>query len=479
MIEVFKQERLDGIAELMVGESLAYLTEVRIPHVFEFSQISTMLAKADLEEFTDNTLFPIESVLASIGINLNDDVFLAEELLKAKRTPINKPFNKMHNGDDIIGHMTASRLLDENYNEATDQNFTHIAVSSVIYKVWRDKDREQEVAQLIEEIKAGKWKVSMECIFPHFDYAMITPAGKQLIIPRNESTAYLTKHLRKYGGPGYYDNNKLGRVFRDLTFCGKGLVEHPGNQYSFILNKNEKFSGALASLEEIKEMVMTEQEKADLDKALREAAQAKAELETYKADAAKAAAEKLNEAVAQRDAVIAEQKAAIAGLQADISTLNVSLAGVNEVLETAKAEITEKSTKLASAEASLETIRVEKAVAVRKQALAEAGVSPEKAEALLTKFASANDELFNTLVNTIAEAKFFEKKDDKEDKKEEAGKMDETCDKADFSKASLDSQADLNVVTAGKVDEDSKKISAYLTKNVLTAGKTANTKGDK
>ena len=486
MIEVFEQEIFDGLAELITDNSIAYTLDIATGPSVDYSKISDMIAKASLDEQTDTTLFPIESILATIGINLNDDVFLAEEVLKARHTPVDKPFNKMHNQDDIIGHMTASRLLDGNYNEVEGGEFEHIAVSSVIYKVWRDPDRQAEINQIIEDIQAGVWKVSMECIFPRFDYAIITPEGKQVIIERNESTAYLSKYLRKYKGPGYYNNNKIGRVLRDINFCGKGLVDNPGNPYSVIFKNNEKFSGALASLDEIKEMVMSEQEKAELERAKAEAETAKADLAKFKEEAAEAAANKLNEAVAQRDAIIAEQKTTIAGLQTDLATVNTSLAGLTEELETVKAEKTTVAEKLGVAEAALETVRVEKAIAVRTQALTDAGVSKEKAEALLEKFASASDELFATLVSTVAEFKPFTKKDDEKDKDKEKDKDDKakadtdtTSSTADFSQANLDVSADLNVATAEKVSEDKKAIASYLMNNVLTAGKTVKTKGDK
>ena len=50
--------------------------------------------------------------------------------------------------------------------------------------------------------------------------------------------SYLTKYLRAYGGQGEYDNYKIGRVLRNITFSGKGFVDKPANPDSVIFTKN-------------------------------------------------------------------------------------------------------------------------------------------------------------------------------------------------------------------------------------------------
>jgi len=491
MLELFKQEIEDGLASLMTDNAIAYtLDTVTFKSENKFDAIAKMIGGAETTQ-TDSTLFYMDSVLATVGWNLNDDIFLADEILAARYTPVDKPFNKMHNQEDIIGHMTASRLLDSNFNVVDDlaAGFEHIAVSSVIYRAWRDENRFDEVARLIDEILSGKWKVSMECVFPKFDYGLITSEGKQVIIPRTAESSYLTKYLRKYGGTGTYKENRIGRVLRNINFCGKGLVEEPGNPYSLIFNSNKKFLGATASINEIKELVMTEQERAELEKAKTDAANAVAELAKFRADAAKEASDKLSEAVAQRDTLISEQTQTIASLREDLNKVTSSVAVANSELEALKTEKTEAVAKLEAAEAALNVIKTEKILSDRKQALAAAGIAAEKIETLVAQFASANDELFNVLVATVAacnpaHAKAEDKvmpwdkdKKDKEDKEDETCAAEETV--ADFKDVQLSSEAALNVDGAAKVSEDGKAIADYLTNHAFTAGKTKKTKGNK
>lgn len=488
MIQVFEQEIHDGLADLMSCNSIAYTMDIVVPsQQIIYDSIAEMIAKANREPQTDSTLFYMESILATVGWNLNDDVFLRDETFAARFTPVDKPFNMMHNQDINIGHMTSSRLLDSDYKEVSGPDFEHIAVSSVIYRAYRDKDKKAEIEQTIAEIEAGKWKVSMECVFPKFDYAMINAEGKQIIIPRTAETSYLTKHLRRYKGDGTYKGNRIGRVLRDINFCGKGLVDRPGNPFSIIFNNSQKFLGATASLNEIKELVkMNEFEKAELESAKASVTKLTSELETFKAQAAKEAADKLNEAIAQRDALIAEQKTAMANLQADLAKISTTASTATAALEVEKADKVAIAAKLETAEAALNTIKAEKILTTRKAALKDAGVSAERAEALIVQFASASDEMFNTLVSTVAEFKPFVKKDDekKEDKKDNEKKEDAKAEvkedaKADLDNAELSSEAALNVTGKDKAEGDGKAISEYLLKNAFTAGKTAKrTKGE-
>ncbi len=479
MIEIFDQEKYDGLADLMSDNSIAYLTDIKESFDSPFVDFEKVfgIAEAGLEDLSDSTLFNLVSILVTLGWNLNDDVFLREEVFAAKNTPVNKPFNRMHNQQDIIGHMTSAKLLDSDYKPVEGMDFEHVCVSSVIYKAWRDETRRNEIAQLISEIQNDKWKVSMECVFAKFDYALITPEGKQVIIPRTPETSHLTKHLRKYKGTGSYNGNRIGRVLRDINFCGKGLVSNPGNPYSVILNeKSKKFFGAEASLNEIKELVMNELEQAKANEAA-----ALAELATFKANAAKESEDKMKQALAEKDTVIA-------GLQENISTINTAVAGVNTELETVKTEKSAIATKLELAEAELNVIKAAKILSDRKSALADINIVDEKADAILAQYAGSSQELFNTFVSTIAAFVPFKKKDEedvekkKDDEKKEGEAALATESTADFSQAKVDEEAALSATANAKVNEDSTKISEYLKTHAFTAGN-SNTitkkKGDK
>lgn len=459
MIEIFEQERKDGLAELISFNSIASVLDIfesKDSQVdFNINAVKELIATAQID-LTDDTLFTMQSILVTLGWNLNDDIFLKEEVYPARQTPVNKPFNRMHNQDDIIGHMTNAILLDSNLNVVED-DFEHIAVSSVVYKAWRDKDKEQEIAQLISEILDGQWKVSMECLFSNFDYGLVDQNGKQVIVKRTPETSYLSKSLRKYGGSGTYNGNRIGRVLRDINFCGKGLVKRPGNPHSVVLNSNMKFFGAVASLNEIKELRMNELEVA-LDKLAKTEAgllAAQAELANFKAEAARIAEAKLA-------ATIEEKDASIAALRTDIATMADNVTVANNKIAVLEAANVEVATKYEQASAELSTIKAAQIVEKRKSALASAGVPADRADVILKNFANASDEMFAVLVDNISV------------------KVVETITEnttADFSAASVeDAPLNTSAVDTSAIDKAA-QIQNHLMKNVFVVGR--NTKGDK
>jgi hypothetical protein len=119
----------------------------------------------------------------------------------------------------------------------------HVLTASVIYTGFTDPELRERTSDLIQEIEAGTKYVSMECFFNGFDYGLQDKStGELKLLPREEATAYLTKHLRAYGGSGEFENHKIGRVLRNITFSGKGFVDKPANPESIIFQKeNFKF----------------------------------------------------------------------------------------------------------------------------------------------------------------------------------------------------------------------------------------------
>jgi hypothetical protein len=475
MIELYNYEQ--DIKDLILSSlSIAYTMDVRerepdgIPHI--------SLAKLEelvLAENEQPDLYYIDSILVTLGWNLNDDIFLREEVVRAKNTPVDKPFNRMHNQDEIIGHMTSSRLLDSDYGVADESNFEHVAVNSVIYKAWRDKEKKEEILQTISEIQEGKWKVSMECLFNKFDYGIILPDGSQKIIERNAESSYLTKHLRAYKGSGTYNGNKIGRVLRNITFCGKGLVDKPGNPYSLIFNKNKKFFGAIASLNQLKENEMNEAEKAEFEKAKADLLVAQAALAELQIATAKESEVKLTTALAEKDSQIA-------ALQSDIGNTTAKLAEANEkvsAVETAQAEILVNFEK---AKAELTALKAEKTVAARKDAIAKV-VKPERVEALLAKVGGYSDEIFASFIESLAEFKppWLDKEKDKtkekETKAEDKMAMEKDCkaEEVDFSKASLDEEP----INGTSLANDTKTKDFQNITNFVKSNLTKSKKGDK
>ena len=176
----------------------------------------------------------IRSILVSTGFNLNNDVFLPEEVIAALDTPVDKPINLNHEGENIIGHMTSSRLLDQEGNEvnAADDDLPinlDIEVEGVLYK----DIFPEEVQAIIDGAKNGDTFVSMEAAFTDFDFALERD-GVIVQIPRNEETAFLTAKLKQFGGEGSFEGERLGRVLRNIEFIGKGIVAKPANPRSVI-----------------------------------------------------------------------------------------------------------------------------------------------------------------------------------------------------------------------------------------------------
>ena len=272
-IPIYQQEVRDGLEEAISNSSIACCA-VAEPDVKPSHEIIEKLQKQIAHENCDEALaenkeqidlFYLKSILVSTGWNKNDDVFDPQELWDARTTPEDKPFNFMHNEKDIIGHITANEVVDFDGNpipeDAEVPNQFNILTSAVIYTEWSDPEQRQRMHKIISEIEDNKWFVSMECLFPNFDYALATDDGIMKVIPRNEASAFLTKYLRSYGGNGKYQNYRVGRLLRTLSFSGKGLVSKPANPRSVILEGNEFFDESKAetlTVSSIKENVMSD-----------------------------------------------------------------------------------------------------------------------------------------------------------------------------------------------------------------------------
>lgn len=232
---------------------------VMVPIIIaEPTQQSKNMAKANLglsaPVGAQPDLMFMRSVLVSTGANKNDDVFLPDEMWKARATPVLKPVDWEHNtgrelteeeiaahpgmvvaGNQIIGVMYNSYatdengvIIDEDKSSASDfeipENF-HIVDEAVIYKGLFPK-----AAERVEKgAAANQLFVSMETWFDGYDYLV----GNK-VVARNEETAFLEKNLKANGGDGVFGNDKVKRALRGLTFGGKGIVERPANEPSVI-----------------------------------------------------------------------------------------------------------------------------------------------------------------------------------------------------------------------------------------------------
>jgi hypothetical protein len=147
--------------------------------------------------------------------------------------------NDNHDATKILGHIIQSRPLDKSGEEielGEDGKIPvefDLEVAGVLYRAFPALcDR---VDEIIAKAKIGEIFVSMEAWFPDFGYGLIDPStGDTKLIERTEATAFLTKHLRIYGGSGNYQGHKLGRVLKDIIFGAQGFVDDPANPESVI-----------------------------------------------------------------------------------------------------------------------------------------------------------------------------------------------------------------------------------------------------
>lgn len=241
---IFKSEIQDGLKEKIISSmSISSTCELEICDPFLLNKPLRAVA----ENKNQMDLHYLKSILVTTGWNKNDDVFDKAEVWTARNTPSDKPFNYEHDQKQIIGHITGSKVIDEDGNDVAEgvsvdelpKKF-HILTSAVLYKFWEDPKKQEEMNDIISGIANNKWFVSMEALFNNFDYAMDDGVAAK-VIARNEKTAFLTKHLRAYGGNGVFNNIKIGRVLKNIVFSGKGLVRKPANPESIIFDETEAF----------------------------------------------------------------------------------------------------------------------------------------------------------------------------------------------------------------------------------------------
>tara|TARA_R100000008_G_scaffold75967_2_gene55504 strand:+ start:220 stop:1728 length:1509 start_codon:yes stop_codon:yes gene_type:complete len=426
-MKIYASEKEAGLEEaIKASASVAYSSPVAfyIPNKEQEESIKHLVVadeKATSENKEQFDLYYLSSILVSTGWNKNDDVFDLQEAWRAKDTPVDKQFNFMHNEADIIGHITGSVVLDQEGNEIEDitnaEKFD-IATSAVLYNSWTTPELKERMSKLIAEIEEGKWFVSMECLFNEFDYAVVTPEGENKVVARDEASAFLTKHLRAYGGDGQYEGYKIGRLLRNIAFSGKGLVSNPANPRSVILNDVNPFANAQA--EEISNSNIN-MENVDMSDVLKEQVEElKAELATAK-EAAKALEtemtkqkeEEIQSKIEAFEAVVSEQDEAIAEAKAAVEAAEAKVGELEEAIAKKDEELAEALAKIEAHEAEVKTM-------ARRAALVEAGAEEEEIESILEAFAEATDEMFEQVVALKKKGNFPPKKEDEEEKDEDA-----------------------------------------------------------
>ena len=173
-MKIYLREMNDNLAQAMMdgGNSIAFECDILSPEstalytINNYEQIvaqSLKSAKSFIEENKEvakqKDLYYLNSVLVSAGWNKNDDVFGVDELWEARDTPVNKQFNYMHDDTDIIGHITASMVVDHDGNPVKQSDTGElpdkidIITSSVIYKTWSDKQMRERIEEYLETVR--------------------------------------------------------------------------------------------------------------------------------------------------------------------------------------------------------------------------------------------------------------------------------------------------------------------------------------
>lgn len=442
---IYDQEKEDGISiKLLTAGSVTYAS-CAIP-AQPTESIKTLKS---LASYSDKDLYYVQSILVSSNWNKNDDVFDKAEVWKAKNTPEDKPTNLEHDENTIIGHIVSNWPIDAEGNilpedtkaEDIPDKF-HIVTASVIYRGFSDPKLKSRSEELISEIENGTKYVSMECFFNNFDYGLIDKSsGTYKILNRNHDTAYLTKYLRAYGGVGEFENYKIGRVLRNITFSGKGFVDKPANEESIIFTKNNLFTEKKQENEKIgvfdnqtrshlmetdimaENSTATEQtseletvnkeltEKVEaLEKQIQEAAvateSATKEHEQAQADAAKACEEAKEKSEADHCSEKAELEASyhdkMKAMKEELEAVHhEEMKKKEEENAMYKKELAEKDELLATYRKNEEDRMMAEMYKKRMATLVEAGLSEEDAEATVKTFEEFDDEKFEAIVATL------------------------------------------------------------------------------
>ena len=445
-MKIYPQEIKDGVSELVQSSaSVAYCMPASLCEEIESeTQKAGDKIKAESANPKQIDLYYLKSCLVSTGWNKNDDVFDSAQTWAARNTPEDKQFNFMHDENDIIGHITGSYVVDREGNridsEIQPPEFD-IITEAVLYNSWTDPENRQRMSQIIAEIEEGKWFVSMECLFAGFDYALLDGNGKASLLERNEGSAFLTKHLRAYGGSGEYEGYKIGRSLRDISFSGKGLVSKPANPRSVILDASRAFSyndSVLVNFPKgdnvMSDVTLLETQLADLRSEL---ASAKEDNETLRSQLEAASAKEIGEAIAKLEATVAEKDATIKSLEASVVEKEAAYQEVFTALEAKDADMKEKMEEL-------QKMKKEKSRVLRKASFIDLGFSGEEAEESLASYEDLDDTAFETVLAAMdkMKKKFAVKKDEEEDKEKAAIPKKNMAEEAEAEEAEAEEAAE-------------------------------------
>jgi len=434
-IPIYTSEKsVDGLADkIMQCASIAYITSVCKADMEIREYIKSVASKGTnmsvIEALntqasqTDADLYFTKSILVSTNWNKNDDVFCPKQTWVARHTPSHKPTNLEHDENKLVGHVVDSFAIDTDGKIISDDTSIdelpdkyHLVTGAVIYKNWESQDLKERTQTLIQAIEDGKKFVSMEVLFTDFDYAIGNADGSIKVKARNEETAWLTKHLRAYGGTGSYQDYKVGRLLKNMTFCGKGYVDKPANPESIIFSANNNFNFTTASeklslnrengVELSRDNIVNN--KGDMNMADEIYKDQVAKLECSVADLqnklkeandklAKADVDKYIQQTDELTKAIETHKSEVADLTQRLSDMETKLA---EATETIKTEQDIKS----QLEVQLSEIKAAEMKANRISTLVDGSMNKDTAIAKVDIFANLSDEQFKVVADELINA---------------------------------------------------------------------------
>lgn len=383
-MKIYAQEIADGLENRIQNDTtVAYCSQAILSA--ETNLIKRLIDKVKASSNPNQIdLYYIKSILVSTGWNKNDDVFDPNQTWAARSTPEDKQFNLMHNENDIIGHITGCYVVDRDGNkisatetEAAPSEFD-IVTEAVIYNSWTNPENRERMSKIISEIEQGKWFVSMECLFAGFDYAVKDISGQTKVVSRSDESAFLTKHLRAYGGTGEYEGYQIGRLLRDISFSGKGLVSRPANPRSIILDSSKAFSvdeqQTISNVLEGEVNMSDNNEEKQLETApvVEEVAQVEAEVAVTEVNVSE-----LEATLAAKETELQSYASKVATLEETLANLEQNLAAVNKEMEDMKKKEKTRS---------------------RKDKLASAGFEAEELDEALSLYDTLADEAFDAVV---------------------------------------------------------------------------------
>lgn len=421
---IYNQEKIDGLEETIKSKASISVASVATPISENSQKIISKNLKA-LASYDDSDLYYVQSILVTSSWNKNDDIFDKEEVWQAKNTPEDKPTNLEHDENTIIGHIVSNWsitddgiLIDESTPIENLPDKFHIVTGSVIYKAYVNPELKERTSKLIAEIENGSKYVSMECMFKGFDYGLINEdTGEYKILSRSNDTAFLTKHLRAYGGSGKYENHKLGRVLRQITFSGKGYVDKPANPDSIIFSREnfiniENTKNTEKSFSGVSEISINPMEinNMSLEKEMAEIKE--------KVEAMKDCASATQEAYAQ----ITELKDKVVSLETELSQTKTAydelfssteaakkmseeeMMKKEEEMKKAKSELDEALASVAAYKMKEEEMMKKEKKMKRMASLIEKGLDQDTASSAVDNFESLEDNAFDAMVALITSA---------------------------------------------------------------------------